>query len=124
MLGDNIRKIREAKQMGLNELAKKADVSSSYLSSLERGVKNNPSIDMLEKIAKPLEISVNQLFDNECSISLISKEISIDEGIVCYESLLSTDSENINLYSKTLSWLKELKELREFKNIITDMVKK
>lgn len=57
-----IKEIRMAKGYGLNELAKKADVSVSYLSEIERGKKNGVSIEILCKLAKALGVDVSELF--------------------------------------------------------------
>ncbi|MBU3188722.1 helix-turn-helix domain-containing protein [Clostridium bowmanii] len=65
MLGDNIKRIRKSRKLGLNELAKKSDISGSYLSNIEKGIKTNPSIDALNNIAKALGISVDELFKNQ-----------------------------------------------------------
>ena len=65
MIGDNIKKIRELKKLGVNELARRSNISGSYLSNIEKGVKTNPSIDALEKIAEALEVSVDEFFKSE-----------------------------------------------------------
>ncbi|CAB1249751.1 helix-turn-helix domain-containing protein [Clostridium sp. MT-14] len=69
MIGDNIRKIREANKLGLNETARRAGISAGYLSSLERGEKKNPSMDSLKKIADALGVSVNDFFDDKYNIN-------------------------------------------------------
>ena len=42
--------------MSMTELAEKAGVAKSYLSSLERNLQTNPSIQFLEKIAVVLDV--------------------------------------------------------------------
>lgn len=51
--------------MSLSELAEKAGVAKSYLSSLERNLQTNPSIQFLEKIASVLNIPVERLILDE-----------------------------------------------------------
>ncbi|WP_018922256.1 helix-turn-helix domain-containing protein [Salsuginibacillus kocurii] len=61
MLGDQIRYYREKQEISLNTLAKKAGISKSYLSYMERNVKQNPSIELLSNIAAALNVSINDL---------------------------------------------------------------
>ncbi|MGE7761798.1 helix-turn-helix domain-containing protein [Peribacillus sp. NPDC097895] len=61
MIGERVKKLREEKKMSMTELADKAGVAKSYLSSLERNLQTNPSIQFLEKISAVLNIPVNDL---------------------------------------------------------------
>ncbi|WP_063601979.1 helix-turn-helix domain-containing protein [Clostridium coskatii] len=65
MNGEKIKNIRLFKRLGLNETAKKAGISGSYLSNIEKGIKTNPSTETLQKIADALGVSVNEFFDSE-----------------------------------------------------------
>ncbi len=47
--------------MSISELAEKAGVAKSYLSSIERNLQKNPSIQFIEKISDVLNVSINQL---------------------------------------------------------------
>ncbi len=55
-----IRAWRDYKKMKMNELAKKAGISSAYLSQIETG-KRNPTIDTLTSIARELSIEIELL---------------------------------------------------------------
>ena len=61
MIGMRVKKIREQKNMTMSELAEKAGVAKSYLSSLERNLQKNPTIQFLEKIATVLNVPVDSL---------------------------------------------------------------
>ncbi|MCK1994443.1 helix-turn-helix domain-containing protein [Peribacillus muralis] len=61
MIGERVKKLREEKKMSMTELADKAGVAKSYLSSLERNLQTNPSIQFLEKISVVLNIPVDAL---------------------------------------------------------------
>ncbi|PAV31002.1 transcriptional regulator [Virgibacillus profundi] len=61
MIGEKIKKLRQNKKMSLSELAEKAGVAKSYLSSIERNLQSNPSIQFIEKIGKVLGVSANDL---------------------------------------------------------------
>jgi len=50
VLGDNIKSIREEKKLGLNETARLAGISPSYLSDIEKGNKTNPSMEVLQRL--------------------------------------------------------------------------
>lgn len=61
MVGKKIKRLRLKKKMSLTDLSKISGVSKSYLSDLEIGVRNNPSIDIIKKIAKGLDTDILQL---------------------------------------------------------------
>ncbi|WP_141430593.1 helix-turn-helix domain-containing protein [Bacillus sp. 03113] len=61
MIGDRVKKFRLEKKMSLSELAEQAGVAKSYLSSLERNLQTNPSIQFIEKIATVLKVPVDSL---------------------------------------------------------------
>ncbi len=56
--------------MSISELAEKANVAKSYLSSIERNLQSNPSIQFIEKISAVLGVSVNELINTKDSIEL------------------------------------------------------
>lgn len=61
MLGKCIQELRLRKGLSMSELAERSGVTKSYLNSLERGIKTNPSIQILEKITSVLEIELESL---------------------------------------------------------------
>ncbi|PLR81346.1 transcriptional regulator [Bacillus canaveralius] len=65
MIGDRVKKIRQEKKMSLSELADQAGVAKSYLSSLERNLQRNPSIQFLEKISSVLGVPVDTLINEQ-----------------------------------------------------------
>ena len=60
-IGEFIREQREQAQVSLRQLARLAGVSNPYLSQIERGLRR-PSADILQQIAKGLQISAEQLY--------------------------------------------------------------
>ena len=64
MNGELIRNTRLEKRLSLSELAQHANVSKTYLSSLERNIQKNPSLDIVNKIADVLEINPMLLINN------------------------------------------------------------
>ncbi|WP_026908907.1 helix-turn-helix domain-containing protein [Paucisalibacillus globulus] len=63
MIGEKIKQLRKEKKMSISELAEKANVAKSYLSSIERNLQSNPSIQFIEKISTVLGVSVNELIN-------------------------------------------------------------
>ena len=61
-LGSFIRQQREIAQQSIRDLAKRAGVSNPYLSQIERGLRK-PSADILQQIARALEISAETLYE-------------------------------------------------------------
>jgi XRE family transcriptional regulator, master regulator for biofilm formation len=61
MDGNLLQKIRQEKGYSLNRLSKLTGISKSYLSLLERHIQKNPSIDIIEKIAKALDVGIHDL---------------------------------------------------------------
>ena len=60
-LGMRIRYLRKQKGMSQLDLSLEAEVNKNYISDLERGSRN-PSILLLEKICKALDIDLATLF--------------------------------------------------------------
>lgn len=61
MLSKNLKIIRESRGIGVNELARRSGVNASYISAIENGRRENPSKEILSKIADALEIPVEEL---------------------------------------------------------------
>src|SRR5208283_3285625 len=61
-LGDRIQYLRKQRGWTQEYLSEKLDISLNYLSRVERG-KENPTINMLLKIAKVLKVEPWELFD-------------------------------------------------------------
>lgn len=61
-VGANMRSAREALGVSQEELADRAGVHRTYISGVERGVRN-PTITVLEKIAKALRVKAATLLE-------------------------------------------------------------
>lgn len=62
MRRNRIKTIREEKGMTLYKLANLSGISAGYLCHLENGTRNNPSLEVMENIAKALNKSVTEVF--------------------------------------------------------------
>lgn len=67
MIGEKIKQLRNEKNLSISELADRAGVAKSYLSSIERNIQSNPSIQFMEKISQVLGVSVNELLREDTS---------------------------------------------------------
>lgn len=62
MYPNNINKLRIKKYMTLTQLSSITGLTSGYLSFLERGIKTNPSLITMKKIADALECEIADIF--------------------------------------------------------------
>ena len=64
-LGEKIKKLRQQKKMSQDRLSKKADLALNTIVKIETGENPNPTLDTLQKIAKALDVSLDQLLKNK-----------------------------------------------------------
>ncbi|USK63493.1 helix-turn-helix domain-containing protein [Peribacillus frigoritolerans] len=74
MIGYRVKSLREERKMSISELSAKSGVAKSYISSLERNLQTNPTILVLEKIARILCIKVDVLLLNEQADKVMDEE--------------------------------------------------
>lgn len=75
--GKKIKEIRKKKNYSQSDLAKAAGVTYAYISQIERGVRKNPSIKVLSKIANFLNVDLNEIlinYDNELENQIMKIE--------------------------------------------------
>ncbi len=60
-LAKNIARLRKAKGLSQEKLARLADVANNTLIKMESGENQNPTLETLKKVAKALEVSVGEL---------------------------------------------------------------
>ena len=104
MIGKNIVKIRKEKGLTLSQLAEKADVSKSYLSNIERHIKQNPSIQVMEKIATVLDVDLNTLLEE----SLENNKSEVQEWIHFFNELKANgiNQEQLREYQIVFEFIK------------------
>ena len=59
----NLRKLRKAKGLSQEKLARLADVANNTIIKIEAGKNQNPTLDTLKKIAEALEVSIDDLIN-------------------------------------------------------------
>src|SRR5687768_5378896 len=64
MIGPVVRQLRQERKLSQETLASMAQVSSGYLSKLERGLYKQPSYEVLSRLASALSISPTELYQS------------------------------------------------------------
>ena len=59
-VGLNVRRLREARRLSQEELAFEAEIHRTYISGVERGVRN-PTVTVVAKMAEALGVTPDQL---------------------------------------------------------------
>jgi len=62
--GKIVRTRRRAMDMSQEELGEKSDLNRGYISDIERGIRN-PSLEVIERIAKALGMNLEELFSTK-----------------------------------------------------------
>lgn len=101
-LRTNLKKYRKKKNFNQKDLSERSGVSFSMVSKLETGEQSNPSLDVLNKLAKSLDVEVNQLLENELAddvkrYEVFSKFFNEDVGKYLTFMIEQLDSGNPNL---------------------------
>lgn len=58
-----LKQLREARGLSQRDLAVKAKVSGAYIAQLETGMRKNPSLAVLKRLAKALGVPVGELLE-------------------------------------------------------------
>jgi len=62
-LSNNLKKLREKRGLSQDRLAKLADVANNTIIKIEQGENINPTLETLKKVAKALDVSVDDLIN-------------------------------------------------------------
>ncbi|MEV5112718.1 helix-turn-helix domain-containing protein [Peribacillus frigoritolerans] len=82
MIGYRVKSLREERKMSISELSTKSGVAKSYISSLERNLQTNPTILVLEKIARILCIKVDTLLNEQADKSMDEEWMEIMQDVM------------------------------------------
>jgi len=115
LVSENIKRIRQEKNLSLGDLAKLSDVSKSMLAQIERG-EGNPTLSTLWKIANGMQVSFNTLIAQPklpykvTKLAQIEPILDMNGGLKNY-SLFSDIENNFSVYQievgKEISWISE-----------------
>lgn len=115
ILGVNIKKIREEKNVSAAELAKSAGVGASTISQIESGKRQSLQTTTVEKISNALGVSTDELFGLE-----IGKEYIVSDLEETLYVILS--SEEISLDGKEMT-KEEKNKFLEISQILIDSIR-
>ncbi|SNS62654.1 XRE family transcriptional regulator, master regulator for biofilm formation [Bacillus sp. OK838] len=82
MIGYRVKSLREERKMSISELSTKSGVAKSYISSLERNLQTNPTILVLEKIARILCIKVDALLNEQADKVMDEEWMAIMQDVM------------------------------------------
>ena len=78
--GEYVKCLRQKLGLGLREVARRIEIEPSYLSDIERGRRNAPAPEKLEKLASALSLSESErpyFYD----LAKVGKQIEIAEDV-------------------------------------------
>lgn len=124
VIGNNLRRIRSKRGITQIDLSKITGITNAYISKVENGIKKNPSSIILNKLAKALNCSTNDLTNKynsdeikEPSIKdvvnelIITKQHNSDESTVA--GLILEKLRNENKLDENFKFTPKIKELIE-----------
>jgi transcriptional regulator with XRE-family HTH domain len=86
-IGERIKALRTEQGMTLAELGGKADLSTSYLSQIERD-KTTPSLSTLTCIAKALNVGLRYFFETEAEVAYVVRAGGGQNGLTSDSSII------------------------------------
>jgi len=103
-VGDLIKSQREVARMSVRRLADLAGVSNPYLSQIERGLRK-PSAEILQQIAKALQISAESLYERAGLLSPDDKpRVGVREAITADQDLSAEQRQALlNVYESFIA---------------------
>ncbi len=104
-IGKKIKQLRKEKGLTLQELAQRSGVSPGYISMLERGYKRSPTLDVLRKLAKGLDIRLPELIGEE--MISVSEDEKVKVLLRAADELSKLDLESLE---SLLNAIRELKK--------------
>lgn len=97
LLGKRIREIRKNQAISQEQLAERAGISAQYVSNIERG-KENPTLDLLLRLADALKVSLGQMCDFETVEDMNRRKMRSSIGAI----LKKADPDRLRLALKLL----------------------
>ncbi|MCP3761341.1 helix-turn-helix domain-containing protein [Domibacillus sp. A3M-37] len=104
MIGVKIKYLRIQQGYSITQLAKKAQISKSYLSYLEKNPETNPSLHIISKIAAALDTSPNYFIEETKNEG--SKEISQEWMDLFEEGITKEDFREFQKYLEFIKYRK------------------
>jgi len=93
-IADKIKKHRTAKDLSQKEIALEVGIDQAQYSRIESG-KVEPTLSSLEKIAKALDVSLTELFDDNIVLDINSYDKSAIDKLRLVEELEEEEKKSI-----------------------------
>jgi len=100
-LGARVRALRKGRGLSQAELAEKCEVTVEHISGIERGSRA-PSLEILEKLALALRVTISDLFDFEKLTPLSATEATLQLFIKHARHLSPADIRALTQVAKRL----------------------
>jgi transcriptional regulator with XRE-family HTH domain len=118
-IGDNIKRIRTAKNLSQKEVVTAAKLDTAQYSRIENG-KTDPSVGTLERIAKALGVSLAELFASTDELKEInSHDKTLMEKVSLIEAL--TEEERKTIYTMLDAFIGKKKLKDALSNALHDV---
>ena len=98
-IAERLKKARIANNMTVYKLSQISGISETHIRDLERGDRN-PSFDTLSRLAKPLRLSMSELFNESEEVSYLNDNER--ELLSCFRSLDERQSNTLLDFLTTL----------------------
>ena len=107
-IGNNIQKARLKKGLTQEALSEKCNVSTKYISAIERGISSG-SISLLLEICNSLDVTPNYIFSSELNCSNDTVDVLPTKVSLTY---LKLKAENKDFVNKTITHLYSMQKKR------------
>lgn len=128
IISENLKTIRILNKITQIELAKLSGVSNTYINRIEKGVYENPSLDVLNKLATALNCTVEELTGKKIEIEPVEK--SIERSINKILDMASSNVDQVSVAALILERLSKEKIIDEnftftskLKELLEDAIK-
>lgn len=121
-IGKKIKKLRNDKNLTLKELSERTQLSTGFISQLERGL-TTIDTDSLERVAKALDVNLSSFFvkrqkKKECVMRSYEREVSQIDSNKFIHFHLSNNLENKEMIPRIIDVLPKVEdeEIQEFQH--------
>ncbi len=98
-IAERLKNARKSRNISVYKLSQQSGVSETHIRDLERGDRN-PSFDTLDRLAKPLGLSLADLFNETEDVSYLNS--AEKELIQCFRLLSDEKADKLLQFLKTL----------------------
>lgn len=101
IFGENLKRLRVEKGISQEDMAKKIKIHANHLSRYERGL-SAPSIEVVEKMAKLLDVSIDELVSGSVN-ERIEKNIADRELLNIFQKVQNLEAPQLAVVKDVVS---------------------